>query len=79
MPDVRFNPWVLVVASLVASGDAFGWSEPRLAKQACKSRRHLRPFSLELRIREQRPIQEVQKTATRCRTLAASRGFNRRR
>jgi L,D-transpeptidase YcbB len=32
MADVRFNPWILVVASLVASGDALGWSEPRLAQ-----------------------------------------------
>ena len=31
MADVRFNPWVLVVAILLASGDALGWSEPRLA------------------------------------------------
>jgi L,D-transpeptidase YcbB len=32
MPDFRFNQWVLVVAILVASGDAFGWSEPRLGQ-----------------------------------------------
>src|ERR1700733_13546901 len=31
MADVRLT-WVLVVASLVASGDALGWSEPRLAQ-----------------------------------------------
>jgi len=32
MAHVRFNPWVLVVASLVTSGDALGWFEPRLAQ-----------------------------------------------
>jgi murein L,D-transpeptidase YcbB/YkuD len=32
MPDVRFNHLVLVVVILVASGDAFGWSESRLGQ-----------------------------------------------
>ena len=32
MAHIRFNPWVLVVASLVTSGDALGWFEPRLAQ-----------------------------------------------
>jgi L,D-transpeptidase YcbB len=36
MPDVRFNQCVLVVAILVASGDAFGWSEPRLGQTAAQ-------------------------------------------
>ena len=34
MPNVRFKQWVLLVAILVASGDAFGRSEPRLGQRA---------------------------------------------
>ena len=32
MPNVRFKQGVLLVAILVASGDAFGRSEPRLGQ-----------------------------------------------
>jgi len=69
MAHIRFNPWVLVVVSQLLLATRLGGPSPDWPKQACKSRRHLRPFSLELRIREQRPIPEVQTTATRCRTL----------
>jgi L,D-transpeptidase YcbB len=32
VPNVRFKQWVLLVAILLASSDAFGWSEPRLGQ-----------------------------------------------
>ena len=36
MPNVRFKQWVLLVAILVASGDAFGRSEPRLGQTGAR-------------------------------------------